>query len=264
VGLIGFPNVGKSTLHSVISAARPKNRKLPLHHAFPNLGVVYVDQGASFVVADIPGIIEGASEGAGLGHDFLRHVDRCRLLIHVLDASGVEGRDPVEDFDLINLELKSYSPELALRPQVIAANKADIVSDPSVFDRIKARADETGCEVYRISAATRAGVDELIRHVAARLRALPPVAVYEPDYHPDLDPEDAGTEFSVTHADGVWSVEGKWLARLVNNINFSDYESRSYFEKVLRRHGVYERLEGRRHKRRRYRSIYDIEFEYVP
>jgi GTP-binding protein len=264
VGLVGFPNVGKSTLLSVISSARPKIANYHFTTLSPNLGVVRVDEGSSFVVADIPGIIEGASSGAGLGHDFLRHIDRCRLLIHVLDASGIEGRDPVEDFDAINLELSQYSPELAGRPQVIAANKCDIVSDPSVFDRLKKRADESGCELYKISAATRAGVDELMRAVASRLHTLPPVAVYQPDYHPDLESEDEGTDISITHADDVWNVEGKWLARLVNNINFSDYESRSYFEKVLRRHGVYDRLEDAGINEGDTVSIYDIEFEYVP
>jgi GTP-binding protein len=264
VGLVGFPNVGKSTLLSVISSARPKIANYHFTTLSPNLGVVRVDEGSSFVVADIPGIIEGASSGAGLGHDFLRHIDRCRLIIHVLDASGIEGRDPVEDFDAINLELSQYSPELASRPQIIAANKCDIVSDPSVFDRLKKRADEAGCELYKISAATRAGVDELMRAATSRLHTLPPVAVYKPDYHPDLESEDEGTDISITHSDDVWNVEGKWLARLVNNINFSDYESRSYFEKVLRRHGVYDRLEDAGIKEGDTVCIYDIEFEYVP
>ena len=177
VGLIGFPNVGKSPLLSVVSRANPKIANYHFTTLYPNLGVVYVDGGTSFVMADIPGIIEGASEGAGLGHDFLRHIDRCRLLVHVVDVSGSEGRDPAADFDAINLELKQYSPELAERPQIVAANKADIMEDSSLFEALKAHVEAKGYPLYTISAAAHRGTKELVYAVANRLRELPPVAV---------------------------------------------------------------------------------------
>ena len=175
VGLVGFPNVGKSTLLSVVSRAQPKIANYHFTTLFPNLGVVYVEEGVSFVMADIPGIIEGAAEGAGLGHDFLRHIDRCRLLIHVVDVSGSEGRDPVEDFEAINAELKQYSPELASRKMIVAANKVDIMSDPTLLDKLRAHVEEQGMELFEISAAAHQGVRELVKKAAQELQELPPV-----------------------------------------------------------------------------------------
>ena len=163
VGLVGFPNVGKSTLLSVVSRAQPKIANYHFTTLFPNLGVVYVEEGVSFVMADIPGIIEGAADGAGLGHDFLRHVDRCRLLIHVVDVSGSEGRDPVEDFEAINAELKQYSPELAGRKMIVAANKVDIMEDPALLDRLRAHVESQGMELFEISAAAHQGTRELVK-----------------------------------------------------------------------------------------------------
>ena len=182
VGLIGFPNVGKSTLLSVVSRAQPKIANYHFTTLFPNLGVVYVEDGVSFVMADIPGIIEGASEGAGLGHDFLRHIDRCRLLVHVVDVSGSEGRDPVADFDAINAELKQYSPELAQRPQIVAANKVDILADDSLLEALRSHVEALGYPLLTISAAAHQGTRELVFAIANRLRELPPVAVYQPEY----------------------------------------------------------------------------------
>ena len=163
VGLVGFPNVGKSTLLSVVSKAHPKIANYYFTTLYPNLGVVYVDEGVSFVMADIPGIIEGASEGAGLGHDFLRHIDRCRLLVHLVDVSGSEGRDPIADFDAINAELKQYSPELAQRPQIVVANKTDLLADPEQLEAFRCHVEEAGYEFMAMSAATHQGTRELVQ-----------------------------------------------------------------------------------------------------
>ena len=182
VGLVGFPNVGKSTFLSVCSAARPKIANYHFTTLSPNLGVVYVDEGASFVMADIPGIIEGAADGAGLGHDFLRHIDRCRLLVHMIDVSGSEGRDPVEDLETINGELSHYSPALAQRPQIVVANKCDILpEDSDNLERLKARAEEEGYLFMTLSAASMQGVRELVGVIYNELQKLPPDTVFEPE-----------------------------------------------------------------------------------
>ena len=243
VGLVGFPNVGKSTLLSVVSKAQPKIANYHFTTLFPNLGVVWVEDGVSFVLADIPGIIEGASEGAGLGHDFLRHVDRCRLLVHVVDVSGSEGRDPVADFDAINEELKRYSPDLAKRPQIVAANKTDIPEDPALLEALRAHVEALGYPLVEISAAAHKGTRELVQLAAERLSVLPPIAVYEPDYVPRVPKADASAPLDIQHEDGVWMVEGPWLQRLMANVNFADYESRMWFDKALRDAGVFQRLE---------------------
>ena len=181
VGLVGFPNVGKSTLISVISAAKPKIANYHFTTLSPVLGVVKVGPEASFVAADIPGLIEGAADGVGLGHDFLRHVDRCRLLLHVVDVSGCEGRDPKDDFEKINTELERFSPELAQRPQIVLGNKCDIASSEQIED-FRSFVEEKGLLFLPVSAATRQGLDALPGLVYERLKELPPVAVYEPEY----------------------------------------------------------------------------------
>ena len=263
VGLVGFPNVGKSTLLSVVSNAHPKIANYHFTTLFPNLGVVYVDEGVSFVLADIPGIIEGASGGAGLGHDFLRHIDRCRLLIHLVDVSGSEGRDPVEDFEAINAELEQYNPELASRPQLVAANKCDLLEPGSDnLERLRAHVEAKGCRFFELSAASTVGTRELMRAAAGELAHLPPVTVYEPDYVPP-EPEIGTAEDVVIRHDGdMWIVEGDWLARLVASVNFSDYESRTYFDRCLRTAGIFERMEALGVKDGDTVSLYDIEFEY--
>ncbi len=243
VGLVGFPNVGKSTLLSVVSRANPKIANYHFTTLYPNLGVVYVEDGVSFVMADIPGIIEGASEGAGLGHEFLRHIDRCRLLVHVVDVSGSEGRDPIQDFDAICEELKRYSPDLAERPQIVAANKTDILEDPAALEALRTHVEALGYPLMEISAAAHKGTRELVNLVAERLSVLPPIAVYEPDYVPRAPKVDASTPLDIQHGDGVWIVEGPWLQRLMANVNFADYESRMWFDKALRDAGVFQRLE---------------------
>ena len=260
VGLVGFPNVGKSTLLSVVSKARPKIANYHFTTLSPNLGVVETENGA-FVMADIPGLIEGASEGVGLGHDFLRHVDRCRLLVHVVDVSGSEGRDPVADFDAINEELARYSPELATRPQIIAANKSDILQDPSALDRLRERVQASGFPLFLISAATHQGVRELVAEITRTLATLPPVTVYEAEYVAPTPEPDAPPEIT-RRDDGAWVVEGEPLRRLMNDINFSDYESRMYFDRALRQSGLFERLEALGIADGDTVSMYGFEFEY--
>ena len=262
VGLVGFPNVGKSTLLSVVSKARPKIANYHFTTLFPNLGVVYVDEGVSFVMADIPGIIEGASEGAGLGHDFLRHIDRCRLLVHVVDVSGSEGRDPVADFDAINLELTQYNESLASRPQIVVANKADIMTDDSLLETLKAHVEALGYPLFTISAAAQQGVRELVYAIANKLRELPPVAVYEPEYVKRPPQVDTSSPVEITVEDGVYLVEGPWLQRLISNTNFGDYESRLWFDKMLRESGLFDRLEAMGIQDGDLVSMYDLEFEY--
>ena len=262
VGLVGFPNVGKSTLLSVVSRAQPKIANYHFTTLFPNLGVVYVEEGVSFVMADIPGIIEGAADGAGLGHDFLRHIDRCRLLIHVVDVSGSEGRDPVEDFDAINAELKQYSPELAQRPQIVVANKTDLLADPEQLEAFRCHVQEAGYEFMAMSAATHQGTRELVQAIARRLAELPPVTVYEPEYVPRPPEVDTTAPLDIHRDDHTWLVEGPWLQRLMGNINFSDYESRMYFDKVLRQSGLFDQLEQMGIQDGDIVSMYDLEFEY--
>ena len=262
VGLIGFPNVGKSTLLSVVSRAQPKIANYHFTTLFPNLGVVYVEDGVSFVMADIPGIIEGASEGAGLGHDFLRHIDRCRLLVHVVDVSGSEGRDPVADFDAINAELKQYSPELAQRPQIVAANKVDILADDSLLDALRSHVEALGYPLLTISAAAHQGTRELVFAIANRLRELPPVAVYQPEYVKRPPKVDMTQPLDITVEDGVYLVEGPWLQRLIANTNFGDYESRLWFDRMLRESGLFDRLEAMGIRDGDLVSMYNLEFEY--
>ena len=263
VGLVGFPNVGKSTLLSVTSNAHPKIANYHFTTLFPNLGVIYVDEGVSFVMADIPGIIEGAAEGAGLGHDFLRHIDRCRLLVHIVDVSGSEDRDPIEDFEKINAELAQYSPDLAARPMLVAANKVDLLPpDSDNLERLRAYVTEQGYEFFEISAAAHLGTRELMRQVAYRLQSLPPVTVYEPEYVKPLAEAGDVQDLRILHDGSTWIIEGTWLSRLLNDINFEDYESRNYFDRQLRKSGLFQKLEDMGIEDGDTVSIYDFEFDY--
>ena len=262
VGLVGFPNVGKSTLLSVVSKAHPKIANYHFTTLFPNLGVVFVDGGESFVMADIPGIIEGASEGAGLGHDFLRHIDRCRLLVHVVDVSGSEGRDPVEDFEAINEELKQYSADLATREQIVVANKSDIMMDETLLDRLRERVEKEGYPLFVISAAAHQGTRELVQTIAGKLQSLPPVQVYEAEYVKRPEQIDTSAPLDITVEGKTWTVEGPWLERLIENINFGDYESRMYFDKQLRESGLFQRMEDMGIKDGDIVAMYGLEFEY--
>lgn len=263
VGLVGFPNVGKSTLLSVTSNARPKIANYHFTTLYPNLGVIYVEEGVSFVMADIPGIIEGAAEGAGLGHDFLRHIDRCRLLVHVVDVAGSEDRDPVADFDAICAELKNYSVDLSNRPMIVAANKCDLLPpDSDNLQRLREHVEAAGCEFYEISAATTQGTRHLVQAIAEKLRTLPPVTIYEPDYV-EAEPEIADPQkLEIEHLGNTWVITGLWLERLIMNINFDDYESRNFFDLQLRKCGLFARLEEMGIQDGDVVDIYDFQFEY--
>jgi len=244
VGLVGFPNVGKSTLLSVMSKARPKIANYHFTTLYPNLGVVFAREEVSFVLADIPGLIEGASEGAGLGHEFLRHVDRCRLIVHVVDISGSEGRDPVADFDVINAELAAYSPALASRPQIVVANKLDIIQDDALLEAFRAEMTARGLPFLTLSAATHQGIGDLISLIAEKLQDLPPIGIYEPEFVPVEEKPPTPEDLTIRVVDGdVWIIEGAWLDLLLGRVNLDDYESRMYFERSLEQAGVYARLE---------------------
>ena len=264
VGLVGFPNVGKSTILAAVSKAHPKIADYHFTTLYPNLGVVYVDEGSSFVMADIPGLIEGASEGVGLGYDFLRHVDRCRLIVHVVDVSGSEGRDPVEDFDVINSELKAYNEELASRPQIVVANKCDLLyEDRENIQKLREHVEALGYEMFEVSAATHQGVDAIVKKCGAILPTLPVMQSYEADYVKPQPEIGSADDLVINHFDDMWTVDGPWLQRLCASINFSDYESRMYFDRSLRSAGVYDRMEQMGVKDGDTVSIYDLTFEYT-
>ena len=264
VGLIGFPSVGKSSILAKISAAKPKIADYHFTTLSPNLGVVSTGGDSGFVAADIPGLIEGAADGLGLGHAFLRHVDRCRLLLHVVDISCFEGRDPIEDVKAINTELERYSPELAQRPQIIIANKCDAldeeVVDTQAFEDF---VDENGWEMLYVSAATGEGIDRMIHTVSERLKLLPPMLVYESEYAPEDTYVGGSKDTTVRRENDVFYVEGDWLYNLMGQINFDDYESLNFFQRVLQRSGVFTLLEERGCTDGHTVSIYDFEFEYV-
>ena len=263
VGLVGFPNVGKSTLLSVTSNAHPKIANYHFTTLYPNLGVIYVDEGVSFVMADIPGIIEGAAEGAGLGHDFLRHIDRCRLLVHVVDVSGSEGRDPKDDFEKINTELANFSQELSARPQIVLGNKCDIAS-PEQIAEFRAFIEEKGLVFLPVSAATRQGLDKLPGVVYERLQQLPPVTVYEPEYvRPDPALKDPRA-FEIARADdGAWDIDAPWLENILEGSDVSDYESLQYFQRQLMDSGVIDRLVEMGVQENDTIRIGKFEFDYV-
>lgn len=265
VGLVGFPNVGKSTLISVVSAAKPKIANYHFTTLTPVLGVVKIEEGKSFVMADIPGLIEGASEGVGLGHEFLRHVERCRLIVHVIDVSGSEGRDPIEDFKAINHELESFSMELAEAPQIVAANKSDMAT-PEQIERLRNYVEDQGLLFYEISAATTKGTKELMYGVWERLSVLPPVKQFEaqPLTQEELDDKlISKKDFRVTVEDGVYFVEADWLLDILRTANMDDYSSLQYFQNVLRTSGIIDKLEEMGIEEGDTVSIFDFEFEYL-
>ena len=284
VGLIGFPNVGKSSILSMISSARPKIADYHFTTLSPNLGVVSLGDGRGFVAADIPGLIEGASEGLGLGDKFLRHVDRCRLLIHVVDVSGSEGRDPCDDLEKINTELVRYSEELSTRPQIIVGNKCDLLpglagtdgsdlslleySDDDEIERVRrfteaVRAREQ--ELVYVSAATGEGLDALVERTRELLEQLPPITVYEPEFEPeDLFVSDSSrAETTVRRENDVFYVEGEWLFNLMGQVNFDDFESRSFFARVLEKNGVIAALRDKGAEDGHTVNIYGFEFDFV-
>jgi GTP-binding protein len=264
VGLLGYPNVGKSTLLSVVSKAKPKIADYPFTTLVPNLGVVSFSEGLSFVMADIPGLIEGANEGAGLGHRFLRHVERTKMLLHILDVSGMTGRDPLEDFRTINEELRKHNEILARRTQVVVLNKADLTADPQDIETIKTTLEGEGYEVFVISAATRQGVDELMKRT---LTLLDEIGEVEPIFDVDDVQEYKYTEdrtFVVRRENEDFVVEGEFLEKLLNSVNFDDYDSMSFFQRVLKDRGIFAALEEKGIQEGQTVRILDIEFDYIP
>lgn len=264
VGLVGYPSVGKSSLISVVSQAKPKIGDYHFTTLVPNLGVVSMGQGNSFVIADIPGLIEGASEGMGLGHQFLRHVERCRMLIHIVDVSGHEGRDAVDDFEKINEELVKFNPELAQRPMIVAGNKIDM-AEPEDIERFKNYVEGKGYEYYSICAPILEGTKELMNVVWNKLRELPPIKEYETEEIPleSLIKDDKG--FKITIEDGnYYIVEASWFPKVLKGIDVEDYESLQYMQRVLEKSGVFDALREKGIQEGDIVSIYDIEFEYIP
>ena len=263
VGLVGFPNVGKSTLVSVVSEAKPVIANYPFTTITPVLGVVRLAEGASFVMADIPGLIEGAGEGVGLGHQFLRHVERCRLLVHLVDVSGSEGRDPVADFETINRELARFNPELAKRPMLVAGNKCDLATEEQI-EQFRSYVTGKGYAFFPLMAAIREGVQPLLNRIGAMLPQLPPVATYEAE--PPVLPaaEDlCGREVQIRREGDVYFVEAPWLLRVFRQINFSDSDSLQYFQRVLVSSGVIDALRGAGCQEGDTVSLYDLEFDFV-
>ncbi len=264
VGIIGFPNVGKSTLVSVVSEAKPKIANYHFTTLTPVLGVVRMGEGTSFVMADIPGLIEGAGEGAGLGHEFLRHVDRCRLLLHVIDVSGSEGRDPIEDFKKINHELSVFSEELAQRSQIVVANKCDLIDEDELL-RVEKWFKDNGYAFFPIMAAIAEGTEELINYVAAELAKLPPIIRYEPEFVVERPVVNTNNRtFKLRVENGVFVIENaEWLLKIMETIDPEDYESLQYFQRVLKESGIISALVKNGVHDGDIVRVYDIEFEYV-
>ena len=263
VGIVGFPNVGKSTFISVVSEAKPIIANYHFTTITPVLGVVRMGEESSFVMADIPGLIEGAHEGLGLGHQFLRHVERCRLLVHMVDVSGSEGRDPKQDFETINSELEKFNPELAKRPMIVAGNKCDLTDDEVVED-FKKYVEEKGYKFFPIMAAINYETEPLLKEIQEQLSKLPPVIRYEPE-QPPVIPEDEIEKQSVkiTKNDDIYFVEADWLLRVLRGINFDDSESLQYFQRVLINSGVIDALKEAGINEGDTVSMYDVEFEFV-
>ena len=261
VGLVGFPNVGKSTLISVVSAAKPKIANYHFTTLEPVLGVVRMDAERSFVMADIPGLIEGAAGGAGLGHDFLRHVERCRLIVHVLDCAGSEGRDPIDDFEKINLELRNFSEDLSHCPQIVAANKSDL-ADEEQIERLREYIEEKGLPFFVISAAAVQGVQPLLNKVYEVLQTLPPVKRFEPEAAPEPTEEET-KRFTVTVEDGVYVVDAPFMEPIMRTVNPDDWSSLQYFERVLRSSGIIDALEQAGVQEGDTVALNGFEFDYV-
>ncbi|MBQ1895692.1 MAG: GTPase ObgE [Clostridia bacterium] len=264
VGLLGFPNVGKSTLISVVSQAKPNIGNYHFTTITPVLGVVSMGEGSSFVMADIPGLIEGAADGVGLGHDFLRHVERCRMLVHIVDVAGSEGRDPIADFEAINAELVKFNPEMAKLPQIVAGNKSDLAT-PEQIDRFRSYVEDLGLPYFSICAPIAEGTQELINAVAAKLATLPPIKRYEAEEIPlEFYEKKKNTGFTVRREDDVFIVEAEWLIPILAKTDMDDYESLQYLQRVIVSSGIEEELLRQGITEGDTVSIYDLEFEFVP
>lgn len=264
VGLIGFPNVGKSTFLSVVSEAKPNIANYHFTTLTPVLGVIRMGEGSSFVMADIPGLIEGASEGIGLGHEFLRHVERCRMLVHVVDISGSEGRDPIDDFEKINAELSAFSEDLTTRPQVVVGNKCDLCEEEEIA-KYKEYFEGKGYKFFPAMAAIAEGTGDVINYVAAELTKLPAIKVYEAEPKPELDLNtDKKRTFNIRVCDGVYFVEdAPWIMDVMNTVDPDDYESLQYFERVMRQTGIIDALRKAGVQEGDTVSVYDVEFDFV-
>lgn len=265
VGLVGFPNAGKSTLISAVSAAKPKIANYPFTTLTPVLGIVSVGPGESFAMADIPGLIEGAHEGVGLGHAFLRHVERTRLLLHVVDVAETDGRDALEDFDILNRELRMYDDTLGNRPQVVVANKTDAISDPERLKRFVDTVRERGYEVFEVSAATGEGLKPLISRAAELLHTLPEITVFTPATAEELlSAQVAEAPYRIRNENGVYVVEGPWVERVMGSINLEDRESLQYFQRIMKTSGVIEALEQKGVTEGNTVRVGSAEFNFIP
>ena len=265
VGLVGYPNVGKSTLISVVSAAKPKIANYNITTLTPVLGVVRVDEEKSFVMADIPGLIEGAGDGVGLGHEFLRHVERCRLIVHVVDVSGIEGRDPCEDFEVINAELAKFNEELAVRPQIVAANKSDMATEEQI-EKFRKYIEDKNIPFFCISAATTQGTAELINKVSEVLDTLPPIREFEAEPIPQEELDEmlgVDKKFEITVEDGVYFVDAPWIQPIMRTVDPDDYSSLQYFQRVLINSGIIAKLEEMGIQEGDTVSLEGFEFDFV-
>jgi len=273
VGLAGLPSAGKSSLLAAVSAARPKIANYHFTTLAPNLGVIKTSNETGFVMADIPGLIEGASEGAGLGHDFLRHIDRCRLIVHVVDIAAIEGRSPLDDIDTIDAELEAFNTQLAERPRIIAANKYDILDTENDEVKEELRKFEEymaklGYKYVYISAATGYNTDNLIREIDTMLKELPPLIVYDPEItEEEIAAQTRGADKKETFIkradDGAYEAEGEWLFNLVGQVNFEDRDSLMFFQRVLQKSGVIELLREAGCTDGHTVRIYDFEFDFI-
>ena len=264
VGLVGYPSVGKSSLISVVSQAKPKIGDYHFTTLVPNLGVVSMGEGSSFVIADIPGLIEGASEGIGLGHQFLRHIERCRMLIHIVDVSGSEGRNPIDDFEKINEELVKFNPELAQRPMIVAGNKIDM-AEPEQIEEFKNYVNSKGYEYYSICAPICEGTKELMNVTWNMLQTLPPIKEYDTEEIPFEAFIEDNNSFKITQVDdGYFLVEAKWFPKVLKGIDITDYEALQYIQRVLEKSVIFDALREKGIQEGDIVSLYDIEFEYIP
>ncbi len=265
VGLVGFPNVGKSTLLSRVTNAQPKIANYHFTTLNPNLGVVDLEGASGFVIADIPGLIEGASEGVGLGHEFLRHIERTKMMIHVVDAAGSEGRDPVDDIHKINAELEAYNPEIAARPQVIAANKTDLIysEDEDPVARLKAEFEPKGIRVFPISGATGVGISELLYYVSGEIAKLDDTPiVFEQEYFPEEELLYIDLPYTVEKEDNVYVVEGPKIEKMLGYTNLDSEKGFAFFQKFLKDTGILDELEEAGIQEGDTVRMYGLQFDY--
>ena len=264
VGLIGFPNVGKSTFLSIVTKATPKIANYHFTTLVPNLGVASLKNGTSFVIADIPGLIEGASDGVGLGFDFLRHVQRTKVLVHIVDISGCEGRDPLDDFEKINEELKQFDEKLATKKQIVVANKMDLLFDKEVYDIFKQELEERGYKVFSMSAATTSGVEDILNYCNELLSQIEDEDMFEEEeyYSDEKAIKKFDDEIKIIKEKDVYKIEGDRLERLLYSVNFNDLESMRHFQSVLEEIGIFDKLRQEGIQDGDTVSLYGFEFEF--